>query len=318
VLKQALAEGPLAAVVLVDPTYEGLAGDLVGLVAEIRRAEACGGPLPVLVDQAHGRGEALAAGADLTVLSLQKSAGGLAQSAALLGRAGRFEPAAVARALLWLQTSSPSALLLASAAAALEELRSEGGRRRRAGAEAVATRLRHRLAERHFQLVANADPLRLVLATAPLGISGFEADARLQRRGVIAELPGAGTVTFCLGMAPPPRLARRLTRALEELRREVRAGPVTAPLPPLAAPPVPLVATPELPLETAWRARHESLPPQQAAGRIAAEPVCPYPPGIPLLIPGERIDAARALWLARQNGLWPGSLADTVKVVAER
>ena len=318
VLERALADGPLGAVVLVDPTYEGLAGDMAGLVAEIRRAEASCGPLPVLVDQAHGRGEAVAAGADLTVLSVQKSAGGLAQSAALLGRAGRFEPASIARALLWLQTSSPSALLLASAAAALEELRSEGGRRRRARAERVAARLHRRLEARNFRLVANADPLRLVLATRPLGLSGFEADDRLQARGVIAELPGAGTLTFCLGMAPPARLAGRLIRELETLRREARSRPAADPLPPLAAPPVPLVATPELPLETAWRARQESLPPQEAAGRIAAEPVCPYPPGIPLLIPGERIDAARAAWLARQKGLWPGSLADTVKVVAER
>ncbi len=318
VLEGALADGPLAAVVLVDPTYEGLAADMAGLVAEVRRAEASCGPLPVLVDQAHGRGEAVAAGADLTVLSLQKSAGGLAQSAALLGRRGRIDPASIARALLWLQTSSPSALLLASAAAALEELRSGEGRRRRARAERAAARLRRRLEEREFQLVPNADPLRLVLATRPLGLSGFEADDRLQRRGVIAELPGAATLTFCLGMAPPARLAGRLIEALERLRQEVRARAAGDPLPPLTAPPVPLVATPELPLETAWRARHEALPPQEAAGRIAAEPVCPYPPGIPLLIPGERIDAARAAWLARQGGLWPGALADTVKVVAER
>jgi len=134
---------------------------------------------------------------------------------------------------------------------------------------------------------------------------------------VIAELPGAGTLTFCLGMAPPARLAGRLTRALEELRREVRTG-TKAPPPPLEPPPLPLVAEPELPLETAWRARHEPLPPLETVGRIAAEPVCPYPPGIPLLIPGERIDAARAGWLARQMDLWPGALADTVNVVAER
>jgi lysine decarboxylase len=51
-------------------------------------------------------------------------------------------------------------------------------------------------------------------------------------------------------------------------------------------------------------------------GRLAAEPLCPYPPGIPLLIPGERIDAARADWLVQQQQLWPGQIADTVKVVA--
>ncbi|MCS5694147.1 hypothetical protein NZK33_19515 [Cyanobium sp. FGCU-6] len=50
---------------------------------------------------------------------------------------------------------------------------------------------------------------------------------------------------------------------------------------------------------------------------MAAEPLCPYPPGIPLLVPGERIDAQRAAWLASQRLLWPGQIADTVAVVAE-
>jgi lysine decarboxylase len=53
-----------------------------------------------------------------------------------------------------------------------------------------------------------------------------------------------------------------------------------------------------------------------AAGLIAAPPLCPYPPGIPLLVPGERIDQARAAWLQQQQRLWPGQIADTVRVVA--
>jgi lysine decarboxylase len=58
------------------------------------------------------------------------------------------------------------------------------------------------------------------------------------------------------------------------------------------------------------------LPLEQALGGVAAEAICPYPPGIPLLIPGERIDGARLAWLLEQRGLWPGQIADTVKVVA--
>jgi lysine decarboxylase len=51
-------------------------------------------------------------------------------------------------------------------------------------------------------------------------------------------------------------------------------------------------------------------------GRIAADPLCPYPPGIPLLIPGERLDGARVAWLLEQQRLWPGQIADSVRVVA--
>jgi lysine decarboxylase len=266
----------------------------------------------VLVDQAHGDGAALAAGADLVVLSLQKAGGGLAQSATLLAQGSRIEPARLERSLLWLQTSSPSALLLASTAAALAHGRSDAGMRQRHRAVARATRLRQRLEGLGFPLVANHDPLRLVLATGPLGIRGTEADGWLLERGVVAELPEPGALTFCLGLAPPAALERRLPPCLLDLRQNL-GGP---PLPPFAPPPLPLVAAPELAVGLAWRSQAQEVPLAQAIGRIAAEPLCPYPPGIPLLIPGERIDAPRAAWLEGQRALWPGQIADTVKVVA--
>jgi len=78
---------------------------------------------------------------------------------------------------------------------------------------------------------------------------------------------------------------------------------------------LPLVAEPELPVGLAWRSDSEAVPLAQAVGRLAAEPLCPYPPGIPLLIPGERIDQGRAEWLQEQRRLWPGQIADSVKVV---
>ena len=89
-----------------------------------------------------------------------------------------------------------------------------------------------------------------------------------------------------------------------------------SPLPAQEPPPLPLVATLEVALGTAWRSPSHALPLDQAAGAIAAEPLCPYPPGIPLLVPGERIDSARAAWLQRQSRLWPGQIADTVRVMA--
>jgi len=77
------------------------------------------------------------------------------------------------------------------------------------------------------------------------------------------------------------------------------------------------VAAPERDLAAAWWAPRLRLPLEQAAGRLAAEPLCPYPPGIPLLVPGERIDRERAAWLVSQRLLWPGQIADTVAVVAD-
>lgn len=302
----ALPGEPVAALVLVDPTYQGLVADLPVLVALAQRAG-----LPVLVDQAHGTGEALGAGADLVVLSVQKSGTGLAQSAALFAQGDRVAPAAIERALLWLQTSSPSALLLASTAAALEHGGSDAGRGQRHRAEVRAALLRQRLEALGLPLVANGDPLRLVLATAPLGINGLEADTWLLERGVIAELPEPGALTFCLGLNPPRGLERRLPRLLQDLRRALGGQP----LPPFTPPPLPLLAAPELAIGVAWRSPAEAVPLERAAGRVAAAPICPYPPGIPLLVPGERIDPARAHWLLAQRRLWPGQIADTVSVV---
>ena len=307
VIAAAQTRGPLAAVVLVDPSYQGLASPLVDLVAV-----AHGAGLPVLVDQAHGRGEALAAGADLVVLSCQKAGGGLAQTAVLGLQGERVAPEAVERALLWLQTSSPSALLLASAEAALAHLHSPAGRRQLARALDRGEALRHRLQRAGFAPLANHDPLRLALPTGPLGIHGLEADDWLLQRGVIAELPEPGCLTFCLGLHPPRALERRLPQRLLQLRQALGG----APLAPFTPPPLPAVAEPELPLQQAWRAPRRVVPLADAAGELAAEPLCPYPPGIPLLIPGERIDGPRAAWLQQQRALWPGQIADTVSVVA--
>jgi lysine decarboxylase len=318
-LREALAAGPLAAVVLVSPSYQGLAAELPALVALAHQQG-----LPVLLDEAHGAHlgldprlppSGLASGADLVVQSLQKAAGGLAQSAVLLQGAGVDEhrSQAIERALLWLQTSSPSALLLASAEASLAHLHGAAGRRQLSRAVTIGLELRKRLERIGVPLLATADPLRLCIHTAALGINGLEADAWLMERGVIAELPEPGCLTACLGLEPPRRVLQLLPRRLDQLRRTLGGDPMAL----FSAPPIPPLAEPELPLELAWRAAQQRLPLGEASGRLAAEPLCPYPPGIPLLIPGERIDADRAAWLVQQQRLWPGQIADTVSVVAD-
>ncbi|MFN9621490.1 MAG: aminotransferase class I/II-fold pyridoxal phosphate-dependent enzyme [Cyanobacteriota bacterium] len=308
VLAEALAEGPVAALVLLDPTYHGLRADLPALVA---LAHAHG--LPVLVDQAHGQGEAVTAGADLVVLSPQKAGGGLAQGAALLARGERVDDDLLARRLLWLQTSSPSALLLASTAAALEQMVSPAGRAQRRRAEGRVQRLAASLRRQGLPLVATADPLRLPLHCGAFGVNGLRADAWLLERGVVAELPEPAVILFCPGLAPPRRMEGRLPGLLLALREALGGDP----LPPQTAPPVPLVARLALPIGEAWRAPACSVSLARAVGRIAADALVPYPPGIPLLVPGERIDGARARWLEEQRLLWPDQIPDTVRVVAD-
>ena len=97
--------------------------------------------------------------------------------------------------------------------------------------------------------ILGIDPyLALPVMVGVMFVAGY-----LLQRGVIAELPEPGALTFCLGMAPPPGLLWRLPHQLLRLRRAL-GGP---PLPPFSAPPLPLVGEPELPLAEAWRAPAE-------------------------------------------------------------
>ncbi|MEB3257324.1 MAG: lysine decarboxylase [Cyanobacteriota bacterium] len=308
ILTTALAQGPVAALVMLDPTYQGLRANLAALVAL-----AHGQGVPVLVDQAHGRGEALAAGADLVVLSPQKVGGGLAQGAALLGQGNRVATPALETSLLWLQTSSPSALLLTSTAAALDQMASAAGKGLRERAERRARRLARQLVEQGVPLVPTQDPLRLLVHTGAFGVNGLHADAWLQERGVMAELPEPALLLFCLGLAPPRSLERKLPPLLLQLRRALGGEP----LPPVPPPPLPLVARLEMPIGQAWRSPGTWVPLREAVGGLVAEPLVPYPPGIPLVVPGERMDQERIAWLEEQHTLWPGQITDTVKVVAE-
>ena len=307
--------GPVSLLVLVSPTYQGLASDLPALVAIAHRYGVA-----VLVDEAHGGHFgfdsslpvcALAAGADLVVHSVHKSLGGLGQSAALHAQGAAFAPAALEQSLGWLQTSSPSAVLMLSAEQAYRHHCSATGRRQLRGRLQQARALREQLLAAGIPLLMNDDPLRLLLHTGAWGCSGAEADAWLLGRGVIAECPELLSLTFCLGLGSSRGLGRQLRRALQQLR-QANGGP---PLPPLQPPPFPLISPLALSPKQAWAQPSEVVPLGQASGRIAAELLCPYPPGIPVVVPGERLEAERLEWLQQQQRLWAGQIPDTVRVL---
>ncbi len=324
-LEQALMALPsipeeIVAAVLVHPTYHGYASDPTPLIAALHRRG-----LPVLVDEAHGThfafsgGEALPrsslhAGADLVVHSLHKSAPGLGQTAVLWLQGMRVSSEAVQASLLRFQTSSPSALLLASCEATLHWMLTSSWerllQRRLQEAHQIAARLR----AAGLPLGSSDDPLRLILVTAEQGMSGLDADAWFMQRGLIAELPEPLCLTFCLGLASQRGLAQRMQQLWRRLQL---SQPRSGPLEPLLVPPLETSSTPELLPALAVRAPACELSLQGSGGRIAAEMICPYPPGIPLLIPGERIESDRLEWLLSQHRRWPELVPGKVKVLAE-
>ena len=322
-LSRSLADLPdlgcrLAAAVLVHPTYHGYSAEIAALVD---RLHAHG--LPVLVDEAHGTHLAfspelglppssLTTGADFVVHSLHKSAPGLSQTAVLWQRTTRIAATAVRRSLMRLQSSSPSALLLASCEATLDwmlsgqwsellQQRLENGRRLTDG-----------LHRHGVPFHGSDDPLRLILNTAIVGVSGLEADSWFMNRGVIAELPEPLCLTLCLGFARHRGLAARLRHLWKQFIAE-QGGPA---LSAVEAPPFALVQVAELSPSSVPHFPSLDVPLQKSADRIAAEMICPYPPGIPLLVPGERIDQARVEWLELQHQRWPEQVPGKVKVLA--
>ena len=310
----------IVAAVLVHPTYHGYASDPTPLIAALHRRG-----LPVLVDEAHGTHFAFAgaealprsslhAGADLVVHSLHKSAPGLGQTAVLWLQGRRVRSEAVQASLLRFQTSSPSALLLASCEATLNWMLTPEWQRLLHRRLKQAHQLAACLCAAGLPLARSDDPLRLILVTAEQGISGLNADAWFMKQGLIAELPEPLCLTFCLGFASQRGVAQRMQRLWRRLQL-VRSG--SKPLEPLLSPPLETSSTPELLPALAVRDPACELSLQDSAGRIAADMICPYPPGIPLLIPGERIGSDRLEWLLNQHRRWPELVPGKVKVLAE-
>ena len=309
----------IAAVVLVHPTYHGYASDLAPLV------KICHGQgWPVLVDEAHGAHFAsgidiglpcsgLSVGADLIVHSLHKSGTGLVQTAVLWLQGDFLDPLAVERSVGWMQTSSPSALLLASCEAALRELRIPSRQRKWITRIDEARQIFSRLRDLGLPLLANQDPLKLILHTAVAGISGFEADDWFIDRGLIAELPEPGCLTFCLGFADQKGLIRSLKRRWGTLLEEYSHK---KPIKSFLAPPLPLLTELTMPCGKAWRSISQSIPLKDSVGMISAELICPYPPGIPMLIPGEVLNQSLVEWLMKQRVLWPNQIPHKIRVIS--
>ena len=322
-IKKVLADLPnhqrkIKAAVLVHPTYQGYANDPSDIIHALHEQG-----FSVLVDEAHGSHLAAAidldlppsslhCGADLVVHSLHKSAAGLAQTAVLWLKGKRVDRERIERCLGWVQTTSPSALLLASCESALKQLSNPRDKRNLADRINEARLIQSRLIQSGVPLIETQDPLRIVLHTGSAGISGIDADAWFIQNGLIAELPEPGTLTFCLGLSKHRNLHSKMSRAWKKL---IQSNQNQSAQKDFATPPLPLLAKPDVKLSKAWNAPSKVLTFEQSEGEVASELVCPYPPGIPLLIPGERVDHARALWLAEQSRLWSDVLPNGIKVM---
>ena len=296
--------GAVAAMV-VSPTYFGACADVAAL-AEV--AHRCG--VPLAVDEAWGAHlrfhpdlppDALGAGADVVVSSTHKIVGSLTQAAMLhLGEGGLIDEAIVDRCVSLVETTSPSALLSGSldAARRLASVHGEwllgetlaGIAATREAVEAIPG-----LAVLDDSLVGQAgiagwDPLRLAIDVRGTGATGFRVAkvAFELEQAVDFELAAENLVVAIFGLGEPARIAgERLVAALRVAVETLGDGEPEAPQKPLAPPPPwgELAMTPR----EAFLGPQEVVPFELAGGRIAAESLAAYPPGIPNVLPGERL-----------------------------
>ncbi|NET85344.1 MAG: aminotransferase class I/II-fold pyridoxal phosphate-dependent enzyme [Moorea sp. SIO1F2] len=301
-VNQALSEHPdTKAVMMVYPTYQGICGDIKAIAKIVHQHN-----IPLLVDEAHGPHfafhpdlplDALSAGADLTVQSTHKVLGAMTQASMLHIQGNRIDAQRLSKALQLVQSTSPSYLLLASLDAARQQMALHG----------------ERLMSRTLQLAQDArskisllpglsvlepikplkfqalDPTRLTVRVTELGLSGFEADEILdQQLGVTAELPTLHHLTFIISLGNTETDIQQLVQAFTKLAQNHDNSSTEQPafcnLPSATCNLQPLLSPRE-----AFFAPTETLPVTETINRISAELICPYPPGIPALMPGEQI-----------------------------
>jgi arginine decarboxylase len=304
-VKLALERHPDAkAVMLVYPTYYGAGGDIDAIVEIVHSYD-----LPLLVDEAHGAHfgfhsdlppSALSLGADLSVQSTHKLLGSLTQSAMLHVNGNRIDRDRVSRVLRSIQTTSPSYLLLASLDAARQQMALHGQELMSQTIE-LANIARAKIAQIEGLTVVELDsttpgcryfdPTRLTVTVTGLNLTGFAADEILTDKfGVVAELPSLRHLTFIISLGNTRADIDRLAIAFNELAINHRQT-CTLELPEIV-PPDGILTTMAMTPRQADRSLHLQVSIDDAIGKISAESICPYPPGIPTIVPGEIITTA--------------------------
>ncbi len=295
----ALAIHPDArAVLVVYPTYHGICTDLAA-IAQVAHGQG----IPLLVDEAHGPHfgfhpdlppSALSLGADLVVQSTHKVLGALSQAAMLHGQGDRLPWQRVAQCVAMVQSTSPNSLLLASLDGARQQMAEEGSILM-AQTLAMAQWARGELAQiPNVTLLEpptipepgfnSLDLTRLTVFVAGLGRDGFDLDEELMARGVMAELPLERHLMFIVTLGSRREDLQRLIQVFQALSTEATG---TLPLlPPQPLPPLPpLILSPR----AASFAPRRAVPLAEALGKASGALICAYPPGIPVLMPGEMI-----------------------------
>lgn len=301
-VEKALQQHPDAkAVLVINPTYFGISADLKRIV-EIAHSYH----VPVLVDEAHGVHihfhedlplSAMQAGADMAATSVHKLGGSMTQSSVLNVKDGLVSAKHVQTILSMLTTTSTSYLLLASLDVARKQLATRGKELIDKTIN-LAQSIRKRINKiEHLRCIGEEilgskatfdyDPTKLIISVKELGLTGYEVETWLRdKHNIEVEMSDLYNILCIITIGDTENEANLLVNALMELAferesRQEKLEPIQVLLPDIPI----LALTPR----DAFYSETEVIPFNESEGRIIAEFIMVYPPGIPIFIPGEII-----------------------------
>lgn len=301
-VEQALAEDPrISAVLVVSPTYDGVVSDIAS-IASIAHAHGA----PLIVDEAHGAhfpfsrqfpDSAVSCGADVVVQSLHKTLPAFTQTALLHLNSELVFENDIRRFLDIYQTSSPSYLLMASVDCCLTLLSQEGSRRFEALRENLDRFYRETQKLSRLECFRPEDTFawddsKLLLSGRRLGLSGPGLSQLLrQDYGLELEMAAGHYALALCSLMDRPEGFLRLSNALFDVERQLSLNPEPVLADMISS------STLTLPRQVysiadAMVQPGAAVPLTDAAGCVSREYLYLYPPGIPLLVPGEYIDGA--------------------------
>ncbi|MBU8906742.1 aminotransferase class I/II-fold pyridoxal phosphate-dependent enzyme [Desertibacillus haloalkaliphilus] len=301
-VEKALEHHPDAkGLLVINPTYFGISANLKEIVNICHRYH-----IPVLVDEAHGVHihfhnklplSAMQAGADMAATSVHKLGGSMTQSSVLNVKEGLVSPTRIQSIISMLTTTSTSYLLLSSLDTARKQLATNGH-------EMIETALQ--LAEQTrndinqiqglycvgqeiigSKATYDYDPTKLIISVKDLGITGYEVEGWLRENyNIEVELSDLYNILCIVSFGDTRQETTTLVEALSNLSK-LHVHSIEARQPhPVTVPNIPTLA---LSPRDAFYAETEVIPFEKSAGRIIAEFIMVYPPGIPILSPGEII-----------------------------
>jgi lysine decarboxylase len=293
-LERALTEKPIA-VLLTEPGYLGTLSDLPALI-EASHAQS----VPVILDAAWGGHfgfhpelpqHALQLGADALITSVHKALPGYSASALLLAQGRYLNLDRIEQSFETTHTTSPAGAPLASIDGVRALLQTRG-------TELISELLRNvkrfkELVQAEFALpiflypsdfpAGRFDPTKIVLRVQQLGTSGVEIEKDLQSAGIRVEMADRDTIVFLATLADTEAEFDALADALIPIlkrRQEQRRESATA----LSWSVVPKRG---ISMRDAYFAKTEMIDATKAEGRISADLIAPYPPGVAVVAPGE-------------------------------